>query len=141
MPRHLVPPRTRPPGSHTLTFTHTTTATANRLLLVGVSMNITAVSGTGVVGVTYNGTALTLVGSHNDAGNTRRVEMWYLQAPLNGGPFNVVVTVNLPIAGDCRRGGRCNHVHRSGSDRTARDIRFRRRSEWWQLTTGRAERD
>jgi len=86
-------------GSHTLTFTHTTTATANRLLIVSVSMNITAVPGTTVTGVTYNGTTVNFVGAQNDAGNTRRVEMWSLTAPLNGGPFPVVVTVNLPAAG------------------------------------------
>src|SRR5271167_3736750 len=86
-------------GTHNLAFTHTTTAAANTLLVVGVSMNITAVTGTGVVGVTYNGTTLNFVGAHNDAGNTQRVEMWYLVAPVSGGPFNVVVTVNLPTAG------------------------------------------
>ena len=85
-------------GNHTLTFAHTTTATANRVLLVGVSMNIAAVTGTTVTGVTYNGTALTRVGAHNDAGNTRRVEMWSLTAPVSGTP-NVAVTVNLPTAG------------------------------------------
>ncbi len=89
------------PGNSTLTFTHTTTATANRLLIVSVSMNINAVPGTGVVGVTYNGAStLSFVGAHNDAGNTRRVEMWYLVAPASGGPYNVAVTVNLPTAGN-----------------------------------------
>ena len=88
-------------GNHTLTFTHTTTATANRVLIVSVSMNINAVPGTGVVGVTYNGTStLSFVGAHNDAGNTRRVEMWSLLAPASGGPYNVAVTVNLPTAGN-----------------------------------------
>jgi uncharacterized repeat protein (TIGR01451 family) len=87
-------------GNSNLTFTHTTTATANRLLIVGVSMNITNVTGTGVVGVTYNGTALSFVGAHNDTNSTRRVEMWYLTAPVSGGPYNVVVTVNLPTAGN-----------------------------------------
>ena len=87
------------PGNSTLTFTHTTTATANRLLMVSVSMNINAVHGTGVVGVTYNGTPLSIVGSHNDAGPSRRVEMWYLLAPASGGPYPVVVTVDLPTAG------------------------------------------
>lgn len=79
--------------SATLTFAHTTTTTANRVLLVGVSINITSGPTAGVVSVTYNGTALNFVGAHNDAGGTRRVEMWYLLAPANGG-HNVVVTVN-----------------------------------------------
>jgi uncharacterized repeat protein (TIGR01451 family) len=87
------------PGNQTLTFGHTTSAAANTLLIVGVSMNITNVTGTGVVGVTYNGIPLNFVGAHNDAGNTQRVEMWYLVAPTSGGPFNVVVTANLPTAG------------------------------------------
>lgn len=82
-------------GTPNITFAHTTAATANRLLLVGVSLNITNAPTTTVNSVTYNGTALTLLGSHNDAGNTRRVEMWYLLAPANG-TFNVIVKVNIP---------------------------------------------
>jgi uncharacterized repeat protein (TIGR01451 family) len=85
-------------GNHNLTFSHTTTNAANRVLLVGVSMNIAEVPAATVTGVTYNGAALTLVGAHNDANNTRRVEMWSLLAPPNGF-FNIVVTVNLPSAG------------------------------------------
>ena len=55
-------------------------------------------TGTMVTGVTYNGIALISIGSHNDTGNTRRVEMWYLLAPINGN-HNVAVTVNIPTAG------------------------------------------
>src|SRR5229473_1267436 len=84
-------------GTKTLTFAHTTSAAANRLLVVGVSINITNAPTTGVVGVTYNGTPLNFAGAHNDAGNTRRVEMWYLLAPASG-TFNVVVSVNIPTA-------------------------------------------
>jgi uncharacterized repeat protein (TIGR01451 family) len=84
-------------GVHALTFAHATTVTANRVLLVGVSMNITAVPTAAVTGVTFNGIALSLVGAHNDTNNTRRVEMWYLLAPV--GTFNVIVSVNLPTAG------------------------------------------
>src|ERR1017187_2978524 len=40
----------------TLTFFHTTTATANRVLIVGVSINITNAPTASVVGITYNGT-------------------------------------------------------------------------------------
>ena len=87
----------RTAGSNTLTFGHTTTTTANRVLLVGVSLNMTSVAAT-VTGVTYGGVALTSVGSHNDAGGTQRVEMWYLLAPASG-TANVVVTVNLPARG------------------------------------------
>lgn len=83
-------------GSFNITIPHTT-AGANRLMLVGVSMNIANATGTGVVGVTWNGTPLNFVGAHNDAGPTRRVEMWSLLAPATGA-FNVVVTVNVPAA-------------------------------------------
>ena len=83
-------------GNPTLTVPHTT-AGANRLMLVGVSINITNAPTAGVVGVTWNGTPLSFVGAHNDAGATRRVEMWYLLAPAVGA-FNVVVTVNIPAA-------------------------------------------
>lgn len=84
----------RGPGSSNLTFAHTTAGT-NRLLLVGVSLNIANSPTSGVVGVTYGGTPLNLVGAHNDAGGTRRVEMWSLLAPATG-TVNVVVTVNVP---------------------------------------------
>src|SRR5450755_1726298 len=83
------------PGSSNLTFAHTTAGT-NRLLLVGVSINIANSPTSGVVGVTYGGTPLNLVGAHNDAGGTRRVEMWSLRAPAIGTNVNVVVTVNVP---------------------------------------------
>ena len=82
-------------GIRTLTFAHTTTATANRILIVGVSMNITNNSATVVSGVTYNGTAMTLIGADNDNAGTRRVEMWSLLAPASGAR-NVIVSVNIP---------------------------------------------
>ena len=82
-------------GTKVLPFTHTTNG-ANRLMLVGVSMNITNAPTTGVVGVTYNGVALSFVGAHNDAANTRRVEMWYLLAPATG-THAVLVSVGIPV--------------------------------------------
>src|SRR5579864_1077500 len=85
-------------GTSTLTIGHTTAGT-NRLMLVGVSINITNVPATTVTGVTYGGVTLTLVGAHNDAGNTRRVEMWSLLAPATG-TANVVVSVNIPAGGN-----------------------------------------
>jgi uncharacterized repeat protein (TIGR01451 family) len=85
-------------ATRTLTFNHRTTATGtNLLLLVGVSINITNAPATAVTGVTYNGTAMTSVGFHNDAGSTRRVEMWSLLAPSTGN-HAVVVSVNIPAA-------------------------------------------
>jgi uncharacterized repeat protein (TIGR01451 family) len=79
----------------TITLAHTSTGT-NLVLVVGISINITNNTGATVTGVTYNGTALTSAGAHNDAGNTRRVEMWSLIAPAIGLPHNVVVTLSLP---------------------------------------------
>ena len=84
------------PGTKTLTFNHTTSATANRGLLVGVSMNIANSPTAAVTGVTYNGIALTLLGAHNDTANTRRVEQWFLLAPANGTNLPVVVSVSIP---------------------------------------------
>ncbi|HEV2113268.1 MAG TPA: hypothetical protein VGR50_03910, partial [Terriglobales bacterium] len=78
-------------GNGTLTFAHTTAGT-NRLMMVGVSLNLTNSTAATVSSVTYNGVALTLMGSHNDAGNTRRMELWKLVAPPTG-TFNVVVTI------------------------------------------------
>ncbi len=71
----------------------------NRLLLVGVSMNITNSPTTGVVSVTYNGTTLNFLGAHNDAGDTRRVEMWYLLSPSTGNNLAVNVSIKIPAAG------------------------------------------
>jgi uncharacterized repeat protein (TIGR01451 family) len=81
-------------GTTTVTLPHTT-AGSNRVLVVGISMNIANNTGATVSGVTYNGVALARAGAHNDSGLTRRVEMWYLAAPSTG-LNNVVVTVNLP---------------------------------------------
>ena len=86
-------------GTFALNFTHTTTSTANRLLIVGVSMNITNSPGSAVTTVTYGGTALTLIGTHNDAGSTRRVEMWSLLNPASGSNVAVSVSVDVPTAG------------------------------------------
>ena len=79
----------------TVAFTHTTAGT-NRLLVVGVSMNITGNTGATVSGITYNAVALTRAGFHNDAGNTRRVEMWYLINPPTGTNLAGVVSLSLP---------------------------------------------
>ncbi len=49
--------------------------------------------------MTYNGTAMTLLGAHNDAGNTRRVEMWYLLGPASGTNLTIAVTLNDPGGG------------------------------------------
>ncbi len=72
-------------GTSALLFGHTTTGTGtNLLMLVGVSINITNSPTAAVSSVTLAGATFTFVGAHNDAGNTRRVEMWYLLAPATG---------------------------------------------------------
>jgi hypothetical protein len=84
------------PGTQTLTFTHSTTATANRVLIVGVSLNIANSPTAAVTGVTYNGAAMALKGAHNDTGDTRRVEQWYLLNPASGTNLTINVSVNIP---------------------------------------------
>jgi len=63
-------------------------------MLVGVSMNITNGPNASVVSVRWNGTALTLLGTHEDAISSRRVEMWYLLNPATATNGTVAVTVN-----------------------------------------------
>ncbi len=83
-------------AANTLNFTHTTTTTGtNLVLVVGISMNISTRTTTTITGVTFNGTALTLAGAHNDSTNARRTEIWYLINPPTG-THNGVVTANIP---------------------------------------------
>src|SRR5450631_293536 len=86
-------------GTVTDNFVHTTSNGANRLLIVGVAMNISTAPGTGVVGIKYGGVSLNFVGAQNDAGGTRRVEMWYLLNPASGANVATNVSVNIPTAG------------------------------------------
>ena len=86
------------PGTGNFTRNHTNNIATNGLLVVGVELNITNVPTASVSSITYKGTALTFIGAHNDAGATRRVEMWYLLAPPTGSN-SMVLTVNLPTAG------------------------------------------
>ncbi len=80
-----------------VTVSHTT-AGANRLMLVGISMGNPA--GNSVASVTYNGVALTFVGMHaiGIAPDEARVEVWALVAPSTG-THNVVVNLAGPNAG------------------------------------------
>lgn len=104
-------------ASGTNTFNLNAGTTANRVLVVGVSLNIVNAPGTTVSGVTYNGTALTLAGAHNDSGNTRRVEMWYLIAPTTG---THQVAVSLTRAGGTGNvGAYAGAVVLTGADQTA----------------------
>ena len=72
-----------------LSFNHDS-AGADRLLLVGVSMANTG--GSSVDTITYDGQALSFVGSQNGDGNDTRVEIWSLVAP-NTGTNNLVVNL------------------------------------------------
>ena len=82
-------------NSATLSFSRTTGTGANRLLVVGVSINIQNATGVGVVSATYNGIPLSFIGAHNDVAPSRRVEMWYLLNPPSGA-HTVAVTLNIP---------------------------------------------
>jgi hypothetical protein len=78
----------------TLTISHTTGSGADRLMLVGISFvndELETVSS-----VTYNGVALTLVGSVASSDDAR-VEIWRLIAPPSG-TYNVVITFSAPLA-------------------------------------------
>jgi uncharacterized repeat protein (TIGR01451 family) len=86
----------------TFTFTHTSPATlSNPYLLVGVSMNIENNTAAVIAanGVTYNGTALTFIGAHNDSANKMRVEMWGMVNPPTGTALTVSVTASIAGAG------------------------------------------
>ena len=78
-----------------LTLAHTTTSAANRLMLVGVSINReTGSTSDRVVSVAYGAKALTLVGAVTSDGTTEaRSEIWALKDPPSG-TANVVVTFN-----------------------------------------------
>ena len=104
-----------------LTFTHTTGGT-NRLLVVGVSLNVVQNPTTIVTGVTYNGVALTQAVAHNDAGPTRRAEIWYLVSPPVGTNLNVVVTVSAPTGGN-QVGVVAGAILFTGTDQTTAPIR------------------
>lgn len=82
----------------TLSVSHTTSAGANRLMLVGVSLNNNTVSND-VQSITYNGLPLSLVGTANQ--NTHsRVTVYYMTAPPSG-TFNVNVTLNSTLCAGC----------------------------------------
>jgi len=101
----------------TVSFTHTTSNTANRVLVVGVSINLVNSSSAAVSSVTYNGNApLTFWGAHNDAGNTRRVEMWYLINPANG---TDTVSVVLNPLGAATVGVVAGAITFTGADQTS----------------------
>ncbi len=104
-------------AANTVTLAHNTFTGSNLVLVVGVSMNISAKINTVVGGVTYNGVALTSAGAHNDSTNVRRVEMWYLINPPTGNN-NVVVTVNVGAGGNPNIGTVVGATTYTGADQT-----------------------
>ena len=78
-------------GVSSVTFSHTTTTTGDRLMLVGVAMDANA--GPIVNNVTYGGQSLTLVGSRVGGSAPVRIEIWKLVNP-NAGTANVVVNLS-----------------------------------------------
>lgn len=77
-------------AANTDTWSHTN---AGNYLVVGVAMLGVA----NVTGITYNGVALTLLGSKTSAGSLLRVELWGLAAPFVGAA-NIVVSLDGSIA-------------------------------------------
>lgn len=72
----------------TLTWTHTVGSGSDRYLIVAVALK----DNTAVSGVTFNGTALTLIGARFN-GQKAGAEMWGTIAPATG-TFNVVVAMS-----------------------------------------------
>jgi uncharacterized repeat protein (TIGR01451 family) len=79
----------------TITVPHATSAGANRLLLVGISVNrATGTTFEQITNVTYSGTRLTLIGARTNAPNGEAlVHLWGLTNPP-AGTNNVVVSFN-----------------------------------------------
>lgn len=75
-----------------LTFSHTATTTANRILFVGTSGDVTNDT---ITGVTYAGTAMTLIDKNVVSGG-RMIYLWMLVNPASGAN-NVVVTSNASV--------------------------------------------
>lgn len=71
----------------TNTWSHTTGAGSNRILIVAVDTGLTITS------VTYGGVALTQLGIEDYNGNTEHLSLWYLLAPVSGAA-SVVATAS-----------------------------------------------
>jgi hypothetical protein len=84
-------------GGSGITIPHTTSGT-DRLMLVGISINDDNLEI--VASVTYNGVALSKVGSIDNSrssGDDARVEIWRLIAPATG-THDVVITFSAPLS-------------------------------------------
>jgi uncharacterized repeat protein (TIGR01451 family) len=88
-------------GSGTCSFTwqhQVGAASSNYILVVTASLNIKNSPSSSVSGITYNGTALTFRGAHNDTQSIMRTEIWTLLAPTTGANKNIVMVVTNPAA-------------------------------------------
>ena len=95
---------------NSLTISHMTSGTS-RLMLVGVSMD--AQTSASVTSVTYNGSALSLVGTIQDTGSNVRVELWQMVAPATG-THDVVVSFSQSMT----EGGIAGVMTFNGVDQT-----------------------
>ncbi len=86
-------------AANTTSWSHTTAAGTNRLLLVAMSMNLRNAVGTTITSVTYGGTPLTLLDAITDGGPDTRTEVWYLLNSATGAN-NVVITAGGITPGD-----------------------------------------
>ena len=89
-------------GTNSLTFSHATTAGNHRVLVVGAGAVDATVADTVVTGVTFQGTALTLVDSRTVAAGNNDVgeSLWILHNPPEG-TGDVVITFTGNVAGSC----------------------------------------
>lgn len=104
----------------TITTGNITPAGTNRLLLVGISIDVNNHTTETVSGVTFNGVALTRLGFNNDAANDHRVEMWYLLNPV-AAAHTVIATFSNPggsIFNATQVGAAVGVVALSGVDQT-----------------------
>jgi hypothetical protein len=74
----------------TASFSYTCTG-SNLILFVGITWNVTGSNSTSAP--TYNGVALTQIGTNTANGSANAVELWYLVAPATGA-HTLAVTVN-----------------------------------------------
>lgn len=102
-------------GAPTLTFSHTTTGT-NLVLVVGISLNVTARTTTTIGSVTYNGVSLSPAGTAITNGNAL-TQMYYLVGPQVG-TFNIVVTATIPGNGNPTIGVVAGAATFMGADQT-----------------------
>lgn len=94
-------------GNSVLTFSHTCSG-SNRLLIVGISSD----DGNLVSGVTYNGVAMTQIGSPLNTGFTEYIYLFYLVAPTSG-------SNNVAITGTGGHNFRAEALSYPGADQTA----------------------